>query len=215
MTTSWIRPLQRAIGCSSLIIGLLLGGCTGGLGVKPIVKIGLVAPFEGYDRPLGYQVLAAVKLALRQRNAAGGAGGVMVELVALNDDQDPAQAVEQARELVLDPDVMGAIGHFSDATTRAALPVYHAAGLALIIPTADAVACPGYPEVVCLRPPAGQPAISPEFARAYQEYAGTAPTEQAALSYNAAVLLMDAIAAATRAEGRPTRAGLIARLPAR
>jgi branched-chain amino acid transport system substrate-binding protein len=100
----------------------------------PTFKIGLVAPFEGLHRPLGYEVLFAVKLALQERNAAGGIGGYQVELVALNDFDDPAEAAIQAQALAADPDVMGVVGHLSSATTLAALPVYQQAQLAVSIP---------------------------------------------------------------------------------
>ncbi len=139
-----------------LLLGGLLGGCAGpsarlraGLGsTQPVVKIGLVAPFEGLHRYLGYDVLYAVKLAVRERNAAGGVSGYMVELVALDDGNDPAQSPLQAREMAVDPDVMGVIGPFSDETALAALDEYHSAGLALITPVAaDTVTEQGYPEV--------------------------------------------------------------------
>jgi branched-chain amino acid transport system substrate-binding protein len=102
--------------------------------VPPTVKIGLVAPFEGEYRNTGYEVLFAVKLALQERNEGQGLAGSRVELVALNDFNDPAEAVRQAKALVADPDVVGVVGHFSDAATQAALPVYQAAELALVIP---------------------------------------------------------------------------------
>ncbi len=124
-----------------LLLSLSLGGVAGcgpWAGTRPIVKIGLVAPFEGLHRPLGYQVLPAVKLALREWNEAGGVNGFMLELVALDDAQDPAMAVQQAREMVVDPDIMGVIGHFDDETTLAALSTYHRAGLPLVIPLATA-----------------------------------------------------------------------------
>jgi branched-chain amino acid transport system substrate-binding protein len=130
------------------ILGWLISSCTGPGSTKPIVKIGLVAPFEGLYRHLGYDVLYAVKLAVRERNAMGGVGGYMVELVALDDSNDPAQASLQARKMIVDRDVMGVIGHFSDETTLVALDEYHRAGLALITPVpADAVTGQGYPEV--------------------------------------------------------------------
>ena len=131
-----------------LIAALLLAGCVFPGSTRPMVKIGLVAPFEGLYRPLGYEALYAVKLAVRERNAAGGVGGYMVELVALDDSGDPAQAVLAARKMAVDPDVMGVIGHFLDETTVAALDEYYRAGLALIAPTAaDAVTERNYPEI--------------------------------------------------------------------
>jgi branched-chain amino acid transport system substrate-binding protein len=130
------------------ILGWLICSCAGLGSTKPVVKIGLVAPFEGLYRQLGYEVLYAVKLAVRERNAAGGVSGHKVELVALDDGNDPAQAPLQARKMIVDPDVMGVIGHFSDEATLAAVDEYHRVGLALITQVAaDAVTERGYPEV--------------------------------------------------------------------
>lgn len=150
-------PLGRNLlaGWLCVLLALTEGGCTVPGSTRPIVKVGLVAPFEGLDRPLGYEVLYAVKLAIRERNAAGGVAGYMVELVALNDDNDPVVAAQQAREMAVDGDVVGVIGHFSSPTTLAALEEYRQAGLALITTaaTADAVTESGYPNVyrLCAR----------------------------------------------------------------
>ena len=56
------------------------------------------------------------------------------------DHQDPTMASQRAREMVVDPDIMGVIGHFDDRTTTAALSAYGDAGLALIVPTGTALA---------------------------------------------------------------------------
>jgi branched-chain amino acid transport system substrate-binding protein len=100
----------------------------------PTLKIGLVAPFEGLYRPLGYEALFGVKLALLERNLGQGLHGYRVELVALNDFNDPAEAQLQAKALIADPDVVGVVGHLSAAATQAAMPVYQQAGLALSVP---------------------------------------------------------------------------------
>ena len=139
--------------CVSLL--LAVGGCIVPGSTKPIVKVGLVAPFEGLYRPLGYKVLYAVKLAIRERNASGGVAGYMVELVALNDDNEPTIAAQRAREMAVDPDVVGVIGHFSSPTTLTVLEEYRRAGLALVTSAAvaNAVTDSGYPNVyrLCAR----------------------------------------------------------------
>jgi branched-chain amino acid transport system substrate-binding protein len=138
-----------------VLLSLAVGGCTVSGSTKPILKVGLVAPFEGLYRPLGYEVLYAVKLAVRERNASGGVAGYMVELVALNDDNEPVVAAQRAREMAEDPDVVGVIGHFSSQTTLAALEEYRRAGLALVTSaaTANAVTDGGCPNVyrLCAR----------------------------------------------------------------
>jgi len=100
----------------------------------PLLKIGLVAPFEGRFRARGYEVLYAVRLAVRQWNEAGGVGGYRVELVALDDSDDMDMAVQQVLELAVDRDVMGVIGHFVEDTTLAAAPEYVRQELALVAP---------------------------------------------------------------------------------
>jgi len=103
-------------------------------GTQPIVKIGLAAPFEGRDRPLGYDALAGVKLALSERNATGGVGGYVVELVALNDFGEPDEARLQAREFAADPAVLGVITGWTSETMRASVAVYQQVGLAVAVP---------------------------------------------------------------------------------
>jgi branched-chain amino acid transport system substrate-binding protein len=137
-----------------VLLLLTVGGCAATGSTRSIVKVGLVAPFEGLYRPLGYEVLYAVKLAIQECNASGGVAGYMVELVALNDDNDPTVAAQRAREVAVDPDVVGVIGHFSSPTTLAALEEYQGAGLAVVTSAAaNAVTDGGYPNVyrICAR----------------------------------------------------------------
>jgi ABC-type branched-subunit amino acid transport system substrate-binding protein len=121
--------LKRLIVCVLVLVGCTLRG-----GTQPLVKIGLVAPFEGLDRPLGYEALQGVKLALAERNAAGGVGGYKVELVALNDFDEPHEAQLQAREFAADPAVVGVVTGWTGTTTRASLPVYRQVDLAVVVP---------------------------------------------------------------------------------
>ena len=141
----------RAIICG-LILCLLLAGCGSSRvigstlsdlgekamlvphGTRPVIKIGLVAPFEGRYRSLGYEALYAVKLAVRERNAAGGVAGHMVELVALDDGDDAEASSVQALKFGVDERVMGVVGPFSQAAAQAAAPVYQDLGLPAITP---------------------------------------------------------------------------------
>ncbi len=113
---------------------LLEAGCTPPGSVPPSVKIGLVAPFEGFYRAEGYDALYAVKLAVREANASRELGEYRLELVALDDGNSPAGAITAAGKLSLDPEVVGAIGHLSEEATLAALPVYNRHRMPLIVP---------------------------------------------------------------------------------
>lgn len=97
-----------------------------------VLKIGLVAPFEGRYRYVGYDAIYAARLAVREINAAGGVAGWMLELVAYDDRADPELARTTARNLVIDSDVIAVIGHYQQASTAAASAVYAQAGMPLL-----------------------------------------------------------------------------------
>ncbi|MBK8988608.1 MAG: ABC transporter substrate-binding protein [Chloroflexi bacterium] len=122
----WPLAGRRAARGLLLVVLLLVVGCAS---VDPVVKIGLVGPFEGQNRAIGYDVIYSARLAVREINAAGGIGGSRVALVALDDSGDPDLAAQVAESLVLDPQVLAVIGHWDEATTAAAAPIYAAAGL--------------------------------------------------------------------------------------
>jgi len=125
------------------LLFLLLAACAFPGTVRPTVKIGLVAPFEGRYRYVGYDVIYAVQLALHEANEKGGVAGYGVELVAYDDGASPSAAVEQARKLDVDPAVVGAIGHFREETTTAASHTYTEAGIPVVT---AAVLSPGATE---------------------------------------------------------------------
>jgi hypothetical protein len=107
----------------------VLVGCTDLLPPR-IVKIGLIAPFEGPSRPYGYAILHAVQLRLQAWNEGGGRP--QVELVALNDDGDPELAAALAAQLVLDPDVLIVLGPAQSHTARRAAPALAGEGLPVL-----------------------------------------------------------------------------------
>jgi len=196
-------PSLLGSGLLLLVTGvLLLASCSFPGSVKPTIKIGLSAPFEGRYRDLGYEVLHAVRLAVRQRNAAGGIDDrYLLELVALNDFDEADEAVMQARKMAVDPGVLGVLGGWSQATAGLAWPEYERLGLPFLTPGVEFAASQ----------PAGT--VDAEFQAAYEELSGGAPPGAAAAwAYDAANRLLDALEVAAQAEGRPTRASVQAAL---
>lgn len=112
---------------ATLASALLLAGCYGS--TPPVVKLGLIAPFEELHRDDGYAALHAVRLAVDQRNAAGGVAGHRVALVALNDNARPDDARQQAANLAVDRDVLGVVGPLQGAVAQAAGPTFSQHGL--------------------------------------------------------------------------------------
>jgi branched-chain amino acid transport system substrate-binding protein len=91
-------------------------------------KIGFNAPLTGFAAADGNSARIGAELAVEQVNAAGGIGGKMLELVVIDDQADPKQAVPGATKLIeADGVVMGISGSYSGAT-RASAGVYQAAG---------------------------------------------------------------------------------------
>lgn len=100
--------------------------------VDPVVKVGLVAPFEGRHRAIGYDALYSARLAVRELNAAGGIDGTRVALVALDDSGNSEFAAATADSLIIDPNVVAVVGHWLPETTAAAKPRYASSELTFI-----------------------------------------------------------------------------------
>ncbi len=187
-----------------LIIALSLTGltafaaqCAGPGSTMPVLKIGLIAPFEGAQRANGYQRLYGVKLALQAVNLNGGVAGYKIELVALNDNAEAIESVLQARELVLDPDVVAVVGNWQADLFQANETVFQGAGLAVVNPA-------GIDDF------SGLPA---SFAADYQAFGGALPDEQAMQAYAATQKLLRAIKAAARENARLHRSDIFDALP--
>ncbi len=174
-----------------LMLLLFLAACTAPGGTLPVKKIGLISPFEGVQRRNGYQRLYGVKLALREINRTGGVAGYKIELVALNDFAQSAEAILQAQEFVIDSDVIGVVGEWDDALFDATAPVFQSAELAVIAPArfTDFNTLP------------------PNFDADFSALAGSPADEQARQAYLATRALVDLIDRAAQT-GRLNRAAV-------
>ena len=114
---------------AALIITLALAGCAS---VGPVVKVGLVAPFEGRHRAIGYDALYSARLAVRELNATGGINGTRVALVALDDGGIPEFAAAAADSMIVDPNMVAVVGHWLPETTAISEPRYDENGLVFI-----------------------------------------------------------------------------------
>lgn len=117
---------STAIAFATLV---LAGGCQR---TPRVVKIGLVGPFEGRHRDIGYDVIYSARLAIREENGNLDEENYRVALVALDDFGDPDTAQEIARSLIIDPAVIAVVGHWLPDTTAVAAPLYEEAGLPFI-----------------------------------------------------------------------------------
>lgn len=156
------RLNRRAALRQAAVTGLALAASSCSLprpaGTPPLIKLGLVLPFSGLYEPHSFNIIFAVRQAIREANARGGVAGHMVELVAVDDRNTAEQAAQRASELALDGDVLAVLGHFDGRTTLAAERAYSLAGLQLVNPfaTADQITGAAHPNVFRLTTRAGE-----------------------------------------------------------
>ena len=103
-----------------------------------MVKIGFVAPLTGDQAPHGQDMLHGAILAIEHANDQGSIlPGFRLELVSLDDQRNPTQAVAAAKKLVADHDVVAVIGHLNSSCTMPASAIYHQARLLQITPVSS------------------------------------------------------------------------------
>ena len=118
MTFGIFQKLLRILLIGALSLPTLTACSVFRGGVLPVVKVGLIAPFEGPQRAAAYEALYAVKLALKEYNATNRDTGPLAELVALNDSLLPTNTARQQalQQMVIDPAVLGIIGPWMEGT---------------------------------------------------------------------------------------------------
>jgi branched-chain amino acid transport system substrate-binding protein len=129
---------KKMVLAMTLLLGvaLVLSGCGGGsqgkADSKEPIKIGFFAPVTGPAAADGKSVLNAAKLAVEQKNAAGGINGRKVELVYYDDQLDTKQAVSIAQKLTTKDGVAAVVSGSYSGTTRASAKIYQDAKIPMI-----------------------------------------------------------------------------------
>jgi hypothetical protein len=105
---------------SVLLLGLWIAGSLAGCtSVRPTIKIGVLAPFEGLHRRSGYAALDAVRAAIADFSYEEA--GILP--LALDDGAQPQQAVRSAQKLLVDPRVGAIVGPLTPDLGAAVAPV--------------------------------------------------------------------------------------------
>jgi branched-chain amino acid transport system substrate-binding protein len=99
------------------------------------LKIGVAGAHSGDLASYGLPTLKAAQLVVKDINARGGINGTPVELVVEDDVCKPEIAANTATKLV-SAGVTVVIGHICSGATKAALPIYRAAKVLVISPSA-------------------------------------------------------------------------------
>ncbi|MFP1684408.1 ABC transporter substrate-binding protein [Alloalcanivorax sp. C16-1] len=87
------------------------------------VKIGLIQPLTGSVAYNGTADANGARLAVKQRNAAGGVLGKQVELIIEDGQCSPANSVNAAEKLIQRDQVVALVGAFCSSATSAVMPV--------------------------------------------------------------------------------------------
>lgn len=124
MALGALMPGKRHWQAVALACGLfvLMAGCSD---VRPTLKIGVLAPFEGLHRQAGYAALAAVRAAVADFPYTQA--GILP--LALDDGNRPAQAGRSAQKLLADPRVAAVVGPLSPQLASAVSPVLQPVGI--------------------------------------------------------------------------------------
>lgn len=114
---------------------------SGALSNGSVITIGVAAALSGPDSDIGWRQANAVQLAISQTNATGSIniGGTMYTLTLVTADSacNATQAITAANEL-LDQGVVAVVGHTCSGASNAAQPLYNAAGVPMVSPSATA-----------------------------------------------------------------------------
>jgi branched-chain amino acid transport system substrate-binding protein len=114
--------------------------------VEPL-KIGYIGALSGNSAPMGEPARLGMVLAFEEMNAKGGIAGRPVELIALDDEANPAKSVTQANKLVQQDKVVAAIGGPNSGTALANRQVFFEANIPELvsISTMDDIINPNHP----------------------------------------------------------------------
>jgi len=131
-------------------------------------SVGYAAPLTGPQSIVGVPMLRVVEMAAADLSH----DGVNLDVVPVDDQADLSAAAAAARELVENPAVIAVVGHKNSGPSRAAAPVYAAAGLAQLsqCATDNSLTRSGWPTFFRLcADNERQAAVAAEFARSTLE----------------------------------------------
>ena len=92
-------------------------------------RVGSLTPITGAGSPYGPGMQQAIRIAVDEVNAAGGAGGLRLELFTEDTQTKPEAAVLAAKKLIEVNKVQAVLGTWSSGVSLAVIPLTDAAGI--------------------------------------------------------------------------------------
>ncbi len=102
------------------------------------IYIAFVAGLTGSGAESAVQMQRGLQVYIDYANSNGGIEGHPIRIVTFDDEDTPSVAVEVANQIVTDDRFVAVIGHRLSSTSIAAAPIYAAAAIPMISPTATA-----------------------------------------------------------------------------
>lgn len=115
------KPLARSAAVLSLALAAALAALAPAQ-AQETLKLGLVAAMSGQSAKSGEAIMRGLSLAIDEINAKGGLLGKKVELLARDDESNPAKGVLAARELVQREKVAAFFGGIDTPVSLAIVP---------------------------------------------------------------------------------------------
>lgn len=128
---------SRVLVCC-VIATVLLAGCgRGATGSGGEIQIAVVGPMSGDAAQYGQDFMRGAEMATEKVNTAGGINGKQIKLVQYDDRNDTTETATVAQKLATDRNIVASIGHFTSSTVYAAMPIYQANELPLVVISAS------------------------------------------------------------------------------
>jgi branched-chain amino acid transport system substrate-binding protein len=130
---------EAALACIAVVAAAIAGAPA--FAADKVVKIGMDLSLTGADSEGATRIRNGIMMAIDGANEANGIPGYRIEPLVLDDgtatagQYDPAQAATNARKMVADKDVVGALGPEMSGAGKAMAPILSMGGLATITPT--------------------------------------------------------------------------------
>jgi branched-chain amino acid transport system substrate-binding protein len=103
-----------------------------------VIKIVSHVPLSGDHADTGTDIMRGTELAVKQLSGPLNELGYQVELVTYDDQNLGEKALQNAAQLVADPEILCGVGHYDSDISVAASNIYHQANLAFIAPSVTA-----------------------------------------------------------------------------
>ena len=135
------RILRIELPAIMLLAALAAGQARPSVAADKTVTVGIAMPITGADAESAARMEDGALLAIDQANARGGVAGYKINILLLDNgtttagQYDPAQAATNARKMVADPAVVGAIGPEMSGSGKAMAPILSAGDLATVTPS--------------------------------------------------------------------------------